>query len=190
VAVRIVLRPESAKPLLPLSKQRFQLFHHHSELGHIGCTPQLVEVWSRWKAGPGLAGWHVPYYASLRRNAGTSAYGEMPGNANLAGQNYVVFDTRRTRDGRTGQNEASFPYAYVVGYVNQVVDFGTVSYDGVANAAPVHTRVGSNFHVVTHEHPPNMTNFPVTGRSVGKAEPVASQPHPGVEHNTRPQLAP
>src|SRR5262249_46263286 len=157
------------------------------------------------------AGRHVGDDAAAGAEFRAAADREMVRDPDLAAQHSVVSDLDAAGNPGLRDDEAMAPDRAVVADLDQIIDLGALSNDGVAAATPVDRGIGADLDVVLDDHPPRLRNLdraftigkeaeavladaaarmddpPVTDervhdRRAGADRAAAADPHAGADH--------
>ena len=70
---------------------------------------------------------------------------------------------------------------HVMSDLDEIVDLGSLSDDGIARRSPVYGATGADFHIVLNNHSPKLRNFGVSLHAHPIAEPVLPDPATGMK---------
>jgi len=124
---------------------------------------------------------HILRNTRLRHNDALVTDGQMPRNADLARDGYLVANDGATGDADQRADKAMIADGAVVADLNEVVDFRTLAHAGPTKATAVDGRVGTDLDVVA--------NLDVTDLGIFRClPPTVSKPNPSAP-STTPQCS-
>src|ERR1700685_3838300 len=104
----------------------------------------------------------------------------MPPHTDLAREYRPVLDADRACDADLRHHEAETAQPHVVRDVDQVVDLGPRSHDGVGDAAAIDRGVGADLDIISDQAPPDMRDLGVMALAEDVAESIVAEPRAGV----------
>ena len=110
---------------------------------------------------------------------------QMPRHRRLTADLYEVLEDRGARDAHLGHDDAAASEPDVVADLNQVIDACAGTDDGVARRSSVDGRIGTDLHIVLHDHPPKLRNAQEPGLRGGEAEPLLADPRARIDVDAR-----
>src|SRR5258706_8042571 len=95
----------------------------------------------------------------------------MPADAGLPRENAPIADSRRSRDSNLRHDQTKSTDFHVMSDLNEVVDLGSVTDDGVVDASAIDRRVRADLDVVSNNAAADVRNLRVfiAARHVAKS---------------------
>ena len=100
--------------------------------------------------------------------------GDVPGYSHLSAHHAMAAYFCRAGDAALGSHYGILAYFYVVGYLYEVVEFYTLTYDGRSHSGPVDGCIGSDLDMVFENDIPYLRYFHVRTVVRGKSEPIGT----------------
>jgi hypothetical protein len=98
----------------------------------------------------------------------------MVSNSDLPTHHNKIADLTAPRQTHLSNNHAMASNAGAVSDLDEVVDLGAFTDDGVGESPSIYRAASTNLNAILYDYPPQLRNLQMTGRSARKAKPRRS----------------
>jgi hypothetical protein len=134
-------------------------------------VPRLRRTSKQHRTGGGVGN-----DTTLGTDLAALADAQMPRHRRLTADLHEILENRRPRDADLRHNDTAASESHVVADLDQIIDPGSGADDGVVCRASVYGRIGTHFHIIFHDHPPELRDAQEPGLRGGEAEAFLTDP--------------
>ena len=131
-------------------------------------------------AAPSYAGRHIAPHITAGSDLSAGANLDMANDADLTAEGHEIAEFGTARDTGLSHNNAMPSNHDVVPDLDEIINFGALPDDRIAQGTPVDGRIGPDLDTVLNDDPANLRHFQMTVFAHGEAEPVLTDGNAGV----------
>jgi hypothetical protein len=105
-------------------------------------------------------------------------------NSYLTGQGHLVANLSASRNTCLGSNDGIFSNAHVVRDLDQIIYFGSSTYNGPTQGRSIHSRIGPDLHIILDFHEPDLWDFNPLRPFSGITEPISTNHNASMKDDT------
>jgi hypothetical protein len=109
---------------------------------------------------------------------------EMISEASLTADHDISADSRASSDAHLCDKDAMLSDSDIVGNLDQVIDFGPLFDQGMAEGSTVDRHIRTEFHIVLNDHVAELGDLMVSALMLNITEPVSSNDRTAMDDHT------